>query len=201
MKNSLTLTPGVHVPAQSESIMALRHISMRVASQLIGAPLMLVLLASCGSVYDLYAPVGANINSPRTGNYENPDKYRVLESERKVYVATKTFSPPKPRNETLTLNIPMVDIEAGDVWVVTHRVQNRLVIFSAQYQARQERALSGRTNFLYSLFVDSDGRVNKGWLLLRDPSLVVLASERMKIMDPSVSATDGWPEEPVFAMK
>ena len=174
---------------------------MRVASQLIGAPLILVLLASCGSVYDLYAPVGANINSPRTGNYENPDKYRVLESERKIYVATKTFSPPKPRRETLTLNISMVDIEAGDVWVVTHRVQNRLVIFSTQYQARQERALSGRGNYLYSLLIDSDGRVNSGWFLLRDPRLVVLASERMTIMDPSIRATDGWPEEPVFAMK
>ena len=174
---------------------------MRVASQLIGAPLILVLLASCGSVYDLYAPVGANINSPRTGNYENPDKYRLPESERKIYVATKTFRPPKPRYETLTLNIPMVDIVAGDVWVVTHRVQNRLVIFSAQYQARQKRALSGRENYLFSLFIDSDGRVNKGWLLLRDPRLAVLASERMTIMDPSVSATDGWPEEPVFAMK
>ena len=61
--------------------------------------------------------------------------------------------------------------------------------------------MAGKGNYLYSLLIDTDGRVNKGWLLLSDPKYVVLASERMTIMDPSIRDTDGWPEEPLFALQ
>lgn len=177
--------------------MVLLRIFNQVASKLAIAMLGTSMI-SCGTVYELYAPPGATIHRPQSGNYENPDKYRVPESERKTYVSTKTFSPPLPRRGSFIYEGVLANIEVGDVWVVTHRVQGRLVIFSAQYQARQERILAGKGNYLYSLFIDTEGRVNKGWLLLRDPRLVVLASERMTIMDPSIRDTNGWPTEPLF---
>ena len=176
------------------------YIFNRVASKLAIAMLAGAAMVSCGTVYELYAPPGATVHPPQIGNYENPDKYRVPESERKTYVATKTFSPPRPREGSWTSKSAMADIEPGDVWSVTHRVQSRLVVFSVQYQARQKQLLAGKGNYLYSLLIDTDGRVNKGWLLLRDPKLVVLASERMTIMDPSIRDTDGWPSVPVFAL-
>lgn len=177
------------------------HILNRVARRLATAMLAGAAMVSCGTVYELYAPPGATVHPPQRGNYENPDNYRVPVSDHVTYVATKTFSPPLPREGSWTSKSALADIKAGDVWSVTHRVQGRLVIFSVQYQARQKQVLAGKGNYLYSLLIDTDGRVNKGWLLLRDPRLVVLASERMTIMDPSIRDTNGWPTELVFALK
>lgn len=156
---------------------------------------------SCSAVYPLYAPPGSTVNSSRQDNFENPDKYRVSDAERKIYIATKTFSAPQPKRGASISKGALADVQAGDVWVVTHIVQGRLIIFSEQFQARQERVLSGKGNYLYSLIIDPDGRVNKGWFLLRDPKYVVLASERMTTMDPSIRDTEGWPTEPVFALQ
>ena len=181
--------------------MALRNIFSLVVSKFVISVLPSVSLVSCGTVYELYAPPGANLNTSLQGKYENPDKYRVPDAERKTYIASKTFSPPQARRAAVNYGHAMADVQAGDVWVVTHRVQERLIIFSTQFQARQERALSGKGNYLYCLIIDPDGRINKGWFFLRDPKYVVLASERMTIMDPSIRDTDGWPTEPVFALQ
>lgn len=180
--------------------MASRHTFNRIVGMLTAAIFALA-MSSCATVYELYAPPGANVNPPIAGNYENPDKYRVAESERKTYVAIKTFNPPPPQRGASISNGPLSTIEVGDIWTVTHRVESRLVIFSQQYQARQERASPRQSNYLYHLYIDPDGRINKGWLLLRDPKYVVLASERMTVMDPSIRDTDGWPDEPVFLLQ
>lgn len=141
------------------------------------------------------------MNSSMPGKFENPDRYKVAASDQTNYVATKSFSTPLPREGAWISKTPTVDIEAGETWTVTHRVKNRLIIFSEKFQMRQERVSPGKSNYLYSLIIDSDGRINKGWFLLRDPKYVVLASERMTIMDPSIRDTEGWPTEPVFALQ
>jgi predicted small lipoprotein YifL len=176
------------------------HTFNRVAKRLVLA-MLIVAVASCGTIYELYAPPGATIHPPRTDNYENPDKYKVPESERRVFVALKSFSPPSPREGVWRSRYSMVDVLASEEWIVTHQINGRLVIFSAKYQARQERFVSGGTTYLYCLLIDPDGRVNKGWFLLRDPKYVVLASERMTIMDPSIRDTEGWPAESAFSLR
>ena len=189
---------GALAPAEMGLIMDLQLMYKPVVSKVILALVLSMCTISCGTVYELYAPPGATINPPQSGKYENPDVYLVPSQERKIYVATKAFSPPNPRRQALTLGIIMVDVEVGETWKVTHKIKDRLVIHSAQYQARQERSLSGKGNYLYCLLIAEDGRINKGWFLLRDPKIVVLASERMTIMDPSIRDTEGWPDFPVF---
>lgn len=178
-----------------------QHIFNRVVKKLAIAMVLCGALVSCGTVYQLYAPPGANVNSSLPGRYENPDNYRVAVPDQIKYVATKTFSTPSPRRGALVLKTVTVDVEAGDVWTLTHRVKDRLIIFSEAFQKRQVRLSPRESNYLYHLIIDVDGRVNKGWFLLRDPKYVVLASERMTIMDPSIRDTDGWPTEPVFVLQ
>lgn len=96
----------------------------------------------------------------------------------------------------------MTDILPADVWIVTHRVGERLVIYSESYQARQGKYLSGRDDFvspyLYHLFIDSRGRVDRGWLILKNPKTVAFASNRYVLIDPKQRETPGWPDEPLF---
>lgn len=180
--------------------MALQRIFNRAFTKLAMFTALCGTLVSCGTVYELYAPPGANVHSSMPGKYENPDNYRVAALDRVNYVATKSFSTPSPRRGTLVLKTATADVEAGDVWTLTHRVKDRLIIFSETFQKRQVRRSPGESNYLYHLIIDADGHVNKGWFLLRDPKFVVLASERMTIMDTSIRDTDGWPAEPVFVL-
>jgi hypothetical protein len=96
----------------------------------------------------------------------------------------------------------MVDILPSDTWHVTHRIGDRLVIYSESYQARQRKSVSGRESFigpyLYHLFVDASGRVNRGWLVLKNPQVVVGSADRQVIINPQLRVSAGWPEEPLF---
>jgi hypothetical protein len=157
--------------------------------------------AGCGSIYELYAPPGANVNAPRTG-YENPDRYKVSSSEYPQYRANRPFAPPPPREGNWTSRTGMVEILPSDTWIVTHRVGDRLAIYSESYQARQRKFLSGKDSFvgpyLYHLLIDASGRINRGWLVLKNPQVVVADSDRYENMDPALRASEGWPDEPLF---
>lgn len=179
--------------------MSLHHIFGRVASKYLILIFVVLSLVSCGAAYQLYAPPNATLHTALPGNYENPDLYRVTYIAR--YSSVLALKPPSPRYKNLNFREPMASIEPSDIWTVTHQINGRLIIFSQQYQARQEKVLSGKTNDLYSLLIDADGRVNKGWFLFKNPRIVVLKSERMEIMDPSIRDSDGWPDEPLFLLK
>ncbi len=169
-------------------------ISLRVVKELATLSFAVLSLGGCSSVYELYAPPGANFNPPRQGLYEDPDKYKVSSSENIRYRTKSTFSPPRWRYGNMVSSTEMPDILPSDIWVVTHRFRDRLIIYSATYQARQ----TANTSYQYHLFIDSSGRVNSGWLLLHNPKAVLLARDRFTIMDPKQSETDGWPDEILF---
>jgi hypothetical protein len=169
------------------------------------AKLIAVLLAAasaaCGTVYELYAPPGAIVNPPRT-DYENPDRFKVTSSAYPLYRAKQSFAPPVPREGNWTSRTGMVEIFPSDIWVVTHRVGDRLVIYSETYQARQRKFLSGKDGFvgpyLYHLLVEPDGRVNRGWFILRNPQIVVATRDRYINLNLELRSTVGWPNEPLF---
>lgn len=150
---------------------------------------------------------------PREGNYENPDKYKVVPSTYPTYVVKYNYAPPRPREGTWTAKVNSTRILTSDVWHVTHKVGNRLIVFSNAYQKRQcdwlltfgklagafKEPFGGPciANYLYSLYIFPDGRVD-GWMLLDNPNRVALSKDRYTIMDPALREGSGWPEKPLL---
>ncbi|HET8941108.1 MAG TPA: hypothetical protein VFN13_03890 [Rudaea sp.] len=170
--------------------------------------------AGCGSTDVLYtrdhSPVAL---PPRVGHYENPDNYRVDPSAYPRYAAKYNFAPPKPREGTWTAKVTNTEILVTDIWHVTHKVGDRLIAFSDAYQKRQcdwiltfgklagafKEPFGGPciANYLYSLYVFPDGRID-GWMLLDNPGRVALSKDRYTVMDPALREGPGWPEQPLF---
>ena len=91
----------------------------------------------------------------------------------------------------------MVDILPTDEWVVRHTVGDLLVISSDAYDARQREALrrigpGADSNYIHGIFITADGRVAGGWMLLKNPRSVILASERRTYLAPSPWGNKGW---------
>lgn len=171
--------------------------------------------AGCGSTDYLYVKGHAPIPiPPRSRNYENPDKYLVKSVGYPTYVAKYDFAPPKPRDRNWVSSTSNVEILTTDVWHVTHKFGNRLLIFSNTYQDRQcnylvslgrahgafKSLLGGRcvADNLYELYISGAGKVI-GWMFLKDPEKVAFSKDRYTIMDPARRKGPGWPKQPLFA--
>ena len=104
-----------------------------------------------------------------------------------------------------------VDILPEDVWRVTHRVGNRLLIYSEEYQERECRRVTERAKrfggmgsagridrngkchslpALYHIFINEEGEVVGGWTLLNNRNHRV-------VLEPE-SPNDGWGPQPLF---
>jgi hypothetical protein len=168
----------------------------------------------CGSTNVLYTQGQAPIAiPPREGNYENPDNYRVDSAAFPSYVAKHDFSPPMPRRGSSISKSSNVEILTTDTWRVTHKVADKLLVFSDTYQDRQcdhllesgkvagafKSPLGGKcgADYLYGLYISSDGNVI-GWMLLRNPKTVALSKDRYTVMEPSLREGSGWPDQPLF---
>jgi len=96
----------------------------------------------------------------------------------------------------------MVEIRPDDVWQVTHRIGSRLAVYSEAYQLRQRQYLATANRFaasyLYHVLIDEAGRVQQGWLLLKNPQAVVSATDRHEDLDLDLRSTADWPSEPLF---
>lgn len=168
----------------------------------------------CSSDRVLYVRGHAPIALPsRPGNYENPDNYRVNSSEYPSYAAKYNFSPPKPHDGKWVSRTNDVKILTTDIWQVTHKIGDTLILFSKSYQDRQcdylltlgrnsgafKSPLGGGCNAdnLYEIYASPDGRVI-GWLLLNNtaPSW---SKERYTIMAPASRESLGWPKQSLFA--
>lgn len=111
-----------------------------------------------------------------------------------------------------------VDIFPDDVWQVTHRIGDRLLIYSEEYEDRECRRVTERAKrtgaagdagridpngkchslrHLYHIFINQQGEVSGGWKLLKNPELVVFASDRRLVLEPS-APTEGWGPQPLF---
>lgn len=184
------------------------------ASRCNGLLLVACMFAGCSSTNVYYAAGQAPVTIPaREGNYENPDNYRVATDDYPSYIAKYTFDSPPPRQGTFVSKIPNIEILPMEIWRVTHKVGNKLLIFSDAYQDRQcnhlleygtssgafKDLLSRRcsADYLYHLIVFPDGRVD-GWMLLRNPAGVAFSKDRYTLMDPGLRAGPGWPDQPLF---
>ena len=111
-----------------------------------------------------------------------------------------------------------VDILPDDVWQVTHRVGDRLLIYSEAYEERECRRVTehakrygaagdagrmdrnGKCHWLldlYHVFINQQGDVAGGWKLLRNPERVVFSSDRRVLLEPD-GAAEGWGPQPLF---
>lgn len=163
--------------------------------------LVFVFVAGCGSLYELYAVPGTTVNPPLTG-YQDPDRYKVEPSAYPRFRAKREFMPPAPRLGEFTFSTKMVAITPADIWTVTHRAGERLVVYSNSYQERLRKNAPPREEivgpYLFHLFIAPDGTVDRGWLLLRNPKTFIFANDRHVPIDPVLSASSGWPQEPLF---
>ena len=174
---------------------------LRAARELAALSLAVFCLSGCSNVYELYAPAGSQIIHA-TGKYEDPEQYRVKSDLYPRYHSKRSFTPPPPHLGSWISREGMADILPSDIWIVTHRIDDRLAIYSESYQSRQRKFLSGKENFigpdLYHLLIDINNLTNHGWLVLRNPRVVIATSDRYEKMDPKLRESEGWPDESVF---
>jgi hypothetical protein len=111
-----------------------------------------------------------------------------------------------------------VEILPEDVWQVTHRIGERLLIYSQDYEERECRRITERAKrvglegdagridrngkchwlrHLYHVFINAQGDVVGGWKLLYNPEVVVFASDRRVLLE-AEGSTEGWGPQPLF---
>lgn len=176
-------------------------------SQLLRNTLVCSLLSLAACQTPFFQPGGLVVMQSSIG-YEDPDKYLVDSQSYPHYYAKEDFEPPKWRSGPIT-GSSMATIEPTDVWVVTHRVKEYLLIYSGDYQDRQCRRLNQLahvgyirsdgchgSDYLYHIVIRPSG-VAVGWMLLHNPERVLFKRDRYIDMNiDQVRNNGGWDEHP-----
>lgn len=140
----------------------------------------------------------------------DPDYFAVDSRSFPRYRAARKIVPP-PWFKDLT-----IEILPTDIWHVTHGIGDRSLIQSEAFQDRVCRYLfslppagtwGGRliraenrceADYLYGIWIDSNGRVTGGWVLLHNPRMVLFSYDRRIVLRPDNPQLQGWDPQPVF---
>jgi hypothetical protein len=136
-----------------------------------------------------------------------PDVFLVKSKDYVSYRVARRLSPPfygKQVTET-------VDIHESDVWKVTHKVEDRFIIQSDEYNERQCRFLDKRyqgvrggfVNLLgiclrdygYGIYITPKGEIDGGWELLPHR---LGGANRYMYMFWHPAKNEGWPKGVIF---
>lgn len=176
--------------------------------------LIVLILQGCTVPFHI-APPGVKIAAPPT-NVEDPDKYRVDSASYPTFRVKERFEPPRWKAGAGESKYPMVPIDPTDIWTVTHRVGEVLLIYSDAYNDRQCRLLAqlephgiagGQLGFggktchagrLYHISITADGKVQGGWKLMYNPKRFGFARDRYINMQIDPSMANGWGSQPLF---
>ena len=158
-------------------------------------------------------PPGVDVVTPGSTGYVNPDDFRVNSDAYPSYRAVRRVGDiDAPRSPNFAFRL--APIEVTDVWRVTHRIGDRLLIYSTDYENRecvllQRTAIGldkgGRGFFdsrciphrLFEIFIRADGTVAGGWQTLYNSERVIFASDRLIRFNPPNNVED-WGLQPLF---
>jgi len=131
----------------------------------------------------------------------DPESFRVDSKNFPRYRLTHAFEPPRWTSEydqSFTSRHPMVEILPSDEWIVRHQIGDLLLISCAAYDQRQWKLLkaaepgAGAKDYLYTIFIDREGRVAGGWMLLHNPERVIFSADRKTFLTPIPWGNKGW---------
>jgi len=186
---------------------------MQLSSRLLRVIFGVCCVGTAGCYEVLPPPHVKTVAAPDELRLINPDEFRVNSDSYPEYVAVSRVEEPPA-----VFRYRTAPIEPTDSWRVTHRIGERLLIYSEQYEQRQcqyeiTQATApgdvGRIDrhgqcrsapYLYYLFITADGEV-RGWKLLKNPQRVVLARDRRLSPDAEEGTSDGWGRQPLFRRK
>ena len=168
--------------------------------------LVLVALAtSLSGCYELYAPPGVKVIQESRKDYVDPDAYQVKSNEFPTYKVKQIITdPPRQSSNNKSSGWLMVEILPSDTWKVTHVYKKYRLLFSEDYQKRQvdllEKLDAKQRNdiYLFHLPIDADGRVQGGWVPLKNLKVVVFKGDRRQILNPEYWKNPEWTSEPLF---
>lgn len=167
--------------------------------------------------FPVIPPPGATL-AALPANIENPDAYRVDSAIYPTFKVKQRFDPPRWRSPGVESKYPMISIEPTDIWKVTHKVGDVLLIYSDTYNDRQCRLLVkyGRgaggsipvwgskchSHYLYHIPVSHDGTVRNGgdggWKLLYNPEKFIFSRDRYINMQIDPTTPPDWGPQPLF---